>query len=141
MLCTATNIFLVVSMTWFSYTDKLYIKMMAYLWELDWNLHHQHFIFNIYRKQLKRHGCTWNLFWSLAQPTSEPNCSEQLASSCWRSTVWTLLYNQKNQSFSAIYADNCHHSRHHRHWYWFLFMSKYHFSHFISITMGKLKIH
>ncbi len=27
-ICTATNIFLVVNMIWFSYTDKLYIKRM-----------------------------------------------------------------------------------------------------------------
>ena len=26
-----------------------------------------------------------------------------------RCTVWTLLQNQKNQSFLAIYAANCHH--------------------------------
>ena len=42
-----TNIFLVVSMIWFSYTEKLYIKMMGYPWEIGWNLHHQHFLFKI----------------------------------------------------------------------------------------------
>ena len=30
LLCTATNILLVISMIWFSYTDKLYIKMMIH---------------------------------------------------------------------------------------------------------------
>ena len=43
-LCTGTNIFLVVSMIWLSYTDKLYIKMMRYPWEIYWNHHHQHFL-------------------------------------------------------------------------------------------------
>ena len=48
------NIFLVVSMIWFSYTDILYIKMMGYPWEKDWNLHRQYF-FIIERKQWKWH--------------------------------------------------------------------------------------
>ena len=36
-LCTATNMFLVVSMIWFSYKDKLCIKMIGYPWEIHWN--------------------------------------------------------------------------------------------------------
>ena len=28
--------------SWFSYTDKLYIKMMGYSWEIDWNFYHHH---------------------------------------------------------------------------------------------------
>ena len=46
--------FLVVSMIWFGYTDKLYIKMMGYPWEIHWNhaskrnnTYILHFIFTI----------------------------------------------------------------------------------------------
>ena len=72
-------------MIWFSYTDKLYIKMMGYPWDIDWNIHHQHFLFKIQRKQWKWHGCTRNLFWFLLPAQAEPNWAEQLGSSCWRS--------------------------------------------------------
>ena len=96
-LCTATNIFLVVSMIWFSYTNKLYIKMMEYSWEIDWNFHHQHFLFKIYRKQWKWHACTWNLFSFLAQPTAEPNWAECLPSSCWRSPRCLTSINKQSR--------------------------------------------
>ena len=45
--CTATNIFLVVSTIWCSYTDELYFKMIGYSWKIDGNHHHQHFLFKI----------------------------------------------------------------------------------------------
>ena len=34
LLCTATNLYLVVRMVWFSYTDNLYTKMMICSWEI-----------------------------------------------------------------------------------------------------------
>ena len=42
-------------MIWFSCNNKLYIKMMGYPWEIDWNLHHQYFLLKIQRKQQKWH--------------------------------------------------------------------------------------
>ena len=68
--------------------DKWCIKMMGYPWEINWNHHHQHFLFKIYRKQWKWHGCTWNLFWFLAQPTTEHYGSFASQSVCWHSLVW-----------------------------------------------------
>ena len=34
------------SMIWYSYTNKLYLKMMRYPWEIDWNLPHLKFKVN-----------------------------------------------------------------------------------------------
>ena len=50
-----SNIFLVVSMIWFSYTDKLCIKILGFSKEIDWYHHHQQFLFRILRKQWKWH--------------------------------------------------------------------------------------
>ena len=44
--CTATNIFGDL-FDLNTYEGKLYIKMMGYSWEIDWNHDHQHFIFKI----------------------------------------------------------------------------------------------
>ena len=49
-------------MIWLSYTDKLYIKIMWYSWEIDWTPHHQYFFL---RKQQKWHDI---LFFQLFEP-------------------------------------------------------------------------
>ena len=46
-------------MIWFSYTDKLYNKMLGFLKEIYWYHHHQQFLFTIKRKQWK-----WHVIWS-----------------------------------------------------------------------------
>ena len=74
-----------VSMIWFSHTDKLYIKMMGYPWKIHWNHHHQHFPFKENNENdMAAHGFL------------EPNWAELLGSSCWRSprctTVWWNIY-------------------------------------------------
>ena len=65
--CTATNIFLVVSMIWFSYTDKLYLKIMGYPWEIDWNLHHQYFLYLKFKENkendMPTHAIFFNFNW------------------------------------------------------------------------------
>ena len=74
------------------YTDNLCIKMMGYLWKIDWNHDHQHFLFEIQWKQWKWHGCTCNLFWFLLLLTAMQNQAEQLPSICWHSPLhgWYL---------------------------------------------------
>ena len=76
LVCTATNIFLVISMIWFSYTDKLYIKMMGYPWEINW-IH----IWN-FKKTMKM---SWTLFWFLLPAQAKANWAEWLSSFCWHS--------------------------------------------------------
>ena len=68
-----------ISMIWSSHTDKVYIKMIGYPWEFDWNLHHQQFLFKKinHKNDMSTHAfCTCFCFcWrpSKISPTSENN--------------------------------------------------------------------
>ena len=62
-----TIFFWYLCMIWFSYKDKFYIKIIGYPRENDWNLHHQHFLFKIWRKQRKWHDILlFQLVWACA---------------------------------------------------------------------------
>ena len=56
-----------------TYKGKLWIKRSWYPREIDWNHHHQHFLFIIWRIQWKWHGCTCFSSSYLFQPTAKPN--------------------------------------------------------------------
>ena len=97
--------FLVVSMIWLSYTDKLYIKMMGYPWKIDWNHDNQHSLFKIQRKQWKWHGCTCNMFLFLFLSTGKPNQAEQLQSVCWHFTAGWAYRQQSRFCFTKQFPD------------------------------------
>ena len=101
--CTATNSFLVVIMIWCSYTDK-----MGYSWEIDWNLHHQHFQFFLRFKENNKNDMTFCYFSCLGQ-----YCSAHIygsfdsPSSCWRLPRWVLYTSVIKESGSLFFPDSC----------------------------------
>ena len=67
------TIFLVVSMIWFSYTDKLYIKMLGIIFSPQKYHHHQQFLFKF--KDNNENDMTpkghFEINWPLGTPASE----------------------------------------------------------------------
>ena len=69
-------------MIWLSYTDTLCTKMMGYPWEINWNLHHQHFLFKIKKKTTKM---TWHFVISAVWASTVFDPLLWQVCSCWHS--------------------------------------------------------
>ena len=77
--------------------------MLGFSKEIDWYHHHHQFLFKIWRKQWKWHGCTSFLGCFLFQPTAEPNQPNSWYRRCCHSTPYVFSYINKVNLLQSYY--------------------------------------
>ena len=96
---TPTKLFLVVSMIWCSHTQKLYIKMMGYPWEIDSSPLDFFWIFCLNKVNNKNDMAPHAFGLFLFQPTAMRNRPNSWKRRCCYSSLYIFLVNMNSNRY------------------------------------------